>query len=80
MTGVLERIAQLVEDDLARDRPDGTLSGETIRRIQMFEDPQRLDDVTTLHGLKRYLHSWGFGSPSSSSGPTAARATPSTCS
>jgi phosphohistidine swiveling domain-containing protein len=60
VTQVLERIAHLVEGDLARDRPGGMLSGETIRRIQMFEDPQRLDDVTTLHGLKRYLHQLGL--------------------
>ena len=26
----------------------------------MFEDPQRLDDVTTVHGLKRYLHQQGL--------------------
>ena len=58
--GVFERIARLVEADLARDRARGALSGETVRRIQMFEDPQRLDDVTTLHGLKRYLHQLGL--------------------
>jgi phosphohistidine swiveling domain-containing protein len=60
VAGVLERIARLVEGDLARDRPSGVLSGETVRRIQMFEDPQRLDEVTTLHGLKRYLHQLGL--------------------
>ena len=26
----------------------------------MFEDPQRLDEVTSLHGLKRYLHQQGL--------------------
>ena len=57
---VLERIANLVRADLARDRASGSLSGETVRRIQMFEDPQRLDDVTSLHGLKRYLHQQGL--------------------
>lgn len=49
-----------VQADLARDRPRGALSAETVRLVQMFEDPQRLDDVSTLHGLKRYLHQEGL--------------------
>jgi phosphohistidine swiveling domain-containing protein len=58
---VLERIAGLVRADLSRDQAIGSLSGDTVRRIQMFEDPKSLDDVTTLHGLKRYLHQQGLG-------------------
>ena len=49
-----------VEAGLARDRARGELSGDTVRRVQAFEDPSRLDDVTTLHGLKRYLHQRGL--------------------
>ncbi|MEI7704276.1 MAG: PEP/pyruvate-binding domain-containing protein [Deltaproteobacteria bacterium] len=57
---VLERIGGLVLADLSRDRSSGSLSGDTIRRIQAFEDPKHLEDVTTLHGLKRYLHQQGL--------------------
>lgn len=57
---VYQQLRRLVEADLARDRPRGALSAETVRRAQMFEDPQRLDEVSTLHGLKRYLHQQGL--------------------
>jgi len=57
---VLERLGGLVKADLGRDRSSGPLTGATVRRIQMFEDPQRLDEVTSLHGLKRYLHQQGL--------------------
>jgi pyruvate,water dikinase len=60
VAAVYERLRRLVGADLARDRPRGVLSGETVRRMQMFEDPQRLQDVTTVHGLKRYLHQQGL--------------------
>ncbi len=55
-----QRLSRQVEDDLARDRARGSLSGDTVRRVQMFEDPQRLEEVTTVHGLKRYLHQQGL--------------------
>ena len=49
------------EGHLSRERPSGSLSpGDTVRRIQMFEDPKSLDDVTTLHGLKRYAPRGGL--------------------
>ena len=57
---VLERIGGLVRADLSREGANGSLSGDAVRRIQMFEDPKSLDDVTTLHGLKRYLHQEGL--------------------
>ena len=31
-------------------------SSATARLVQMFEEPRSVDEVTTLHGLKRYLH------------------------
>jgi hypothetical protein len=55
-----ERLRARLEADLARDEARGELSSETVRRMQMFEDPQRLEDVTTMHGLKRYLHQQGL--------------------
>ncbi len=60
VAAVYQQLRRLVEADLARDRPRGALSPETVRRVQMFEDPQRLDEVSTLHGLKRYLHQQGL--------------------
>jgi len=60
VASVYDRLCRLVRSDIARDRDNGALSAETVRRIQMFEDPQRLDEVTTLHGLKRYLHQQGL--------------------
>lgn len=35
-------------------------SSATTRLVQMFEEPRSVDEVTTLHGLKRYLHQRGL--------------------
>jgi hypothetical protein len=43
--------------------PDGdaaVLGGEAMRLLQAFEDPATIDRVTTIHGLKRYLHQRGL--------------------
>ena len=60
VAAVHRRLRGLVEEGLARDRAGGAPSAETVRRVQMFEDPQRLEEVTTLHGLKRFLHQQGL--------------------
>ncbi len=39
---------------------DAELSVELTRLVQAFEDPRSLDEVGTLHGLKRYLHQRGL--------------------
>ncbi len=39
---------------------DHSLSSELTRLVQMFEDPTCLDEVQTIHGLKRYLHQKGL--------------------
>ncbi|MBD3220298.1 hypothetical protein GF314_03570 [bacterium] len=44
-------------DTPGRDQP---LDAETTRLVLMFEDPRTVDEVTTLHGLKRYLHQRGL--------------------
>ncbi len=49
-----------VTAELDRDDGDTTLSTELTRLVQMFEDPRSLDEVRTLHGLKRYLHQRGL--------------------
>jgi pyruvate,water dikinase len=36
--------------------PGSLLDAETTRLVQSFEDPPRLADVRTMHGLKRLLH------------------------
>lgn len=51
-----ERI--LAELELAGERPE--VSAELTRLMQMFEDPGSLEEVRTLHGLKRYLHQRGL--------------------
>ncbi len=58
-----ERYAELrarISELLAAQEGDFPLSLELTRRIQMFEDPRHLGEVTTLHGLKRYLHQKGL--------------------
>ncbi|MBN1824861.1 MAG: hypothetical protein JW958_01260 [Candidatus Eisenbacteria bacterium] len=41
--------------------PDGpSLSAETTRLVQSFEEPRSAGEVRTLHGLKRYLHQRGL--------------------
>lgn len=51
-----ERVLRLIAD--APD--DQPLQAEATRVVQMFEDPRSLDEVRTLHGLKRYLHQQGL--------------------
>jgi hypothetical protein len=40
--------------------PAAVLGGEATRLLQAFEDPASIDRVTTIHGLKRYLHQRGL--------------------
>lgn len=40
--------------------PGQPLSPELTRLVDMFDDPQSLPAVRTLHGLKRYLHQRGL--------------------
>jgi len=54
------RLRCQVQADLAREPGRGPISGEAVRRLQAFEDPRHLDEVTTVHGLKRYLHQQGL--------------------
>jgi phosphohistidine swiveling domain-containing protein len=51
-----ERVFRLIAD--APD--DQPLGADATRVVQMFEDPRSLDEVRTLHGLKRYLHQQGL--------------------
>jgi len=44
-------------EDAADDAP---LGPQVTRLVQMFEDPRTLEEVRTLHGLKRYLHQQGL--------------------
>ncbi|MBC8417519.1 MAG: hypothetical protein H8E10_02870 [Desulfobacterales bacterium] len=54
--GLRERITL----ELEKAPQDNQLSPELTRLVQMFEDPASLDEVQTLHGLKRYLHQRGL--------------------
>jgi pyruvate,water dikinase len=46
--------------ELERAAPGQPLDADLTRLVQMFEDPTSLAAVTTLHGLKRYLHQRGL--------------------
>ncbi len=48
------------EAALARAPEGEPLDAETTRLVQMFEEPRRVGEVTTIHGLKRYLHQAGL--------------------
>lgn len=47
-------------EELENSPSDSQLSAELVRLVQMFEDPESLQQVQTLHGLKRYLHQKGL--------------------
>ncbi len=49
-----------ITDTLANEGDRALLSPELTRLVLTFEDPERLDRVETLHGLKRYLHQRGL--------------------
>ena len=49
-----------VVEQMERSQGAPQLSAELTRLVQMFEDPSRLSDVQTIHGLKRYLHQKGL--------------------
>jgi len=54
--GLRERIVL----ELDKEAKDTQVSAELTRLVQMFEDPISLDEVQSLHGLKRYLHQRGL--------------------
>lgn len=51
-----EKVLSKVEN--IDDRPQ--LSTDLTRLVQMFEEPSSVYEVTTIHGLKRYLHQKGL--------------------
>ena len=54
--GLRERIVL----ELGKETQDTQVSAELTRLVQMFEDPMSLDEIQSLHGLKRYLHQRGL--------------------
>jgi phosphohistidine swiveling domain-containing protein len=55
-----QRLRAPVAAALAGVPDDQPLDAEVTRRVGMFEDPRSPAGVTTLHGLKRYLHQEGL--------------------
>jgi len=47
-------------DALPRESSDTSVSAELTRLVLAFEDPSSAGTVSTLHGLKRYLHQRGL--------------------
>ena len=57
--GVFAGMREAILDHL-HGEGDELQSSEVTRLTLMFEDPKTLDEVRTLHGLKRYLHQRGL--------------------
>ncbi len=53
-------LRECIVQELEKMPGDEQLSPELTRLVKMFEDPASLDEVRTLHGLKRYLHQRGL--------------------
>ncbi len=60
LPGLYEGLKAAILARLETAPPDEPLSAELTRLVQAFEDPSRLAEVRTLHGLKRYLHQRGL--------------------
>ena len=56
----LGRVLAGVEPALAGLDDTAPVPAEVARTVLAFEDPARLDDVRSLHGLKRFLHQRGL--------------------
>ena len=57
---VFDTLRRAVEEAVGEAGEEQGLSPEVTRLVQMFEDPERVDDSRTIHGLKRYLHQKGL--------------------
>ncbi|MGD8376749.1 MAG: PEP/pyruvate-binding domain-containing protein [Acidobacteriota bacterium] len=56
---VYEALRRAIRDGLERES-GGPVASDLARRVLQFEDPATPGQVTTLHGLKRYLHQRGL--------------------
>jgi hypothetical protein len=57
---VYSQIKNKIITGLEKNPSQFHLSADITRLVQMFEDPQTIGQVHTLHGLKRYLHQRGL--------------------
>ncbi|MGD8439768.1 MAG: PEP/pyruvate-binding domain-containing protein [Holophagae bacterium] len=57
---LVERLTRPLERVLAEIGDDDPVPATVAHAILAFEDPVRLDEVTTVHGLKRLLHQRGL--------------------
>jgi pyruvate,water dikinase len=57
---VYGQIKNKIIKNLEKDSSLPHLSADTTRLVQMFENPNTIGEVHTLHGLKRYLHQRGL--------------------
>jgi pyruvate,water dikinase len=60
LPSLYRELKQRVVVEIEKDTSDIQMSAEVTRLVQMFEDPKSLSEVSTLHGLKRYLHQRGL--------------------
>ena len=60
LPGLYRDLRQRILAELDRESTEPQLSPELTRLVQMFEDPESLGSVRTLHGLKRFLHQRGL--------------------
>jgi phosphohistidine swiveling domain-containing protein len=57
---VYSKIKDHVSKELEKQNDSSPLSADLMRTVLSFEEPHSLGDVSTLHGLKRYLHQQGL--------------------
>lgn len=60
LSRVYAQLRSRIRDSIERAPAGDTLSAAVTRLVNQFEDPRCLDEVHTLHGLKRYLHQQGL--------------------
>lgn len=61
LPGIYNEIKTKVLEEIIENNDKPQLSANLTRLVQSFEDPHSLGEVTTLHGLKRYLHQHALG-------------------
>lgn len=60
LPGIYGELKRKIAHEIESEKARRGLSLELTRLVMMFEDPQALGRVQTLHGLKRYLHQKGL--------------------
>lgn len=60
LPGIYQKMRASIEAGIAGLKDDSLLPPDVTQFVEMFEDPHTVEEVRTLHGLKRYLHQRGL--------------------